>query len=456
LVAATTVETLAVYEAADQSKLLAFCGASVFDVSAGVPGVPVAGTAVAAGRVSAYASTAMFSNAADNSQHLIIVTGSDTPAEYNGGAAFTNLVMTGITTPADLNFTFAFKGRLYFGAKNKLGFYYLGVGLIQGALTYFDLAQVSRNGGYLLAIASFSDGGETPNDYIVFITSTGECIVYEGYDPSAVANWTLVGRYFSPTPISQRCAIPFSGDLLLLTVDGLLPFSVIRKSGLSTSGGVTDSRTSALTSKLGHYLSDLNAYKAQLAWCGTVYSKNGWLMLNAPGDGGNTISRQFVMNTTTGAWGAFTNWKAMCFSVFKDQLYFGNKDGYVVLADYGSDDPLQGSEAFGTYVISVRQAYNYFETPVPKHFQWATLIMIGTGNIQASITASISFGVDFTDGALVASDFRWTSVLTTQKCFVALNAEGAAGSLGFSMNSGHPFEWIGTQFVIEPTQGLTI
>ncbi len=106
----------------------------------------------------------MFSNAGD--QFLIGVSGLDVPFSFDG-TTVTNLTMTGMTgSAANLSYVFSFKGRLYYAQKDQLGFYYLGVGDIQGALNYFDLSQIAKLGGYLVAIASFStDAGNGPQDY---------------------------------------------------------------------------------------------------------------------------------------------------------------------------------------------------------------------------------------------------------------------------------------------------
>lgn len=457
------VQTLDVYKGAAGEVMLAWASDKIYDVSLATP------VQKDTGLNSPLAINAMFSNAADNAQWLISVTGFDTPKGYDG-TNFTNLTMTGITDPLGLNYVVAFKGRLIFGEREKLGFWYLPTGQIQGALTYFDLAQVSRNGGYLQSIATYSQGGETPQDYIVFITSTGECIVYSGTDPSSASNWSLVGRYFASQPIGQRCTLNYNGELILLTMEGALPFSQVRRAGDNDASGVAETEYSAITSKLGRYLSDFNVNADVAGWQGLVYPRGGMLILNVPST--SAISGdyyQYVMNTTTKAWCRFTDLNGLCFTVFNKRLYFGTYAGDIMLGDEGRTDNGESIR------VDVKQAYNYFGDergagPLQKHFQWASLIVACDGTPPLSG----KFNVDFRENQpeyvnlLSPSDgaewdvgtwdlAEWGSGLTTQRFIITLNRGGFAGSLWLraSMDS-LTLEWFATQYTMQPTKGLLL
>lgn len=459
------VQTLEVYAGAEGDQLLAWAGTKIFDVSAPTP------VEIETGMVSAVAFNAMFSNAADNAQHLISVTGFDTPKHYDG-STITDLAITGPVDASKLNTVLAFKERLYFTEREKLGFWFLPVGQIQGAASYFDLAQVSRLGGALLTIATFSasDNGETPNDYIVFITTKGECIVYNGFDPSNAASWALVGRYFSATPIGTKCTLNYNGELLILTLEGALPFSEIRKSGTAQASGVTGSARSAITSKLGKFLSDFNMNAGVPGWQGIQYPLGGWLVLNVPSTpsiGGDYY--HYIMNTTTGAWSRRTNWNGMCFAVFNDRLYFGRFDGYVMLADEGRNDDGQD------ILCDVKQAYNYFADdrgagPLIKHFQWASLLV----SCDGTPPLSGKFNTDFkeeqpvylntlaeTSGSAWDTEFwdvaEWGFDATVQRAIITLNRGGFVGALWLRASlDGIKLDWYATQYTMQKTNGLLI
>lgn len=463
-VLAGPVQTLDVYTGGAGEKMLAWAGGKIYDVSN-----PVA-SELATGQLSNTPINAMFSNA--GAQFLISVTGTDVPKSYNG-AAIANLAMTGMTGSATtLNFVFAFKERLYFGQRDRLGFYYLPVGQIQGALSYFDLAQVARKGGHLIAIASYSDGsGETPQDYIVFVTSQGECIVYAGFDPSAAANWGLVGRYYMAKPIGARCALQYGSELVFLTMEGALAFSDIRRVGDAKAAGVVDAKYEAITSKLGSFLTSLNANADVAGWQGLQYTgEDGWLLINAPAT--SAISGayyHYVMNTVNRSWCRYTDWNGLCFTVFNKRLYFGRFDGHVMLADEGRLDdgePIRWD---------VKQAYSYFEDgsglgSLQKHFQWASLLLTCDGTPPLSGKYSVDFKEEqpeyvneIPDGAGAEWDTatwdlgEWGQDEITQRFIITLNRGGFAGALWLRASlQGLSLKWYATQYVMQKTRGLLI
>jgi len=461
------VQSLEVYAGGAGDRMLAWAGGRVYDVSTPIP------QQLTSGLLSNLVVTTMFSNAADNAQHLIIVSGFDQPRRYDG-TALSTLNLTGMTGSQNtLNTVFAFKSRLYFGQRDRLGFYYLPVGAIQGALSYFDLGQVARRGGYLVAIASFSESGNgsTPNDYIVFITNKGEMIVYAGNDPSSVAGWALVGRYYAAAPIGPKCTLNYGTELILLTEEGALPFSEIRRAGDAQAAGVAGAGYSAITSKLGNYLSAFNANAGVPGWQGVQYSGGGgWLLLNVPAT--SSISGQYhhyVMNTTTNAWCRFTGWNGLTFTVFNKRLYFGRFDGFVMLADEGRFDD-------GVPVrCDIKQAYNYFDDGsgmafLQKHFQWAALLVSCDGEPPLSGKFNVDYSEDTpgyvnqlapSAGAewdLAAWDAgTWGDDGRTQRFIVTLNKGGVTGSLWLRASlQGLTLRWYATQYIMEKTKGLLI
>jgi hypothetical protein len=463
------VQSLEVYAGGAGDKMLAWAGGKIYDISTPVPSV------LKTGLLTNVVVATMFSNAADTSQHMIIASGVDLMSHYDG-ATITDLTMTGMTGSATtLNYVKTFKGRLYIGQRDKLGFYFLPVGALQGALSYFDLAQQSQLGGYLVAIGTYSeDNGNTPNDYIVFITSKGECIVYGGYDPGAAANWTLVGRYYTATPIGPKCTINYASELVILTTQGAIGFSKIRATGSAMAGTGGDDQYTAITSKLGSYLSDYNVNATVPGWEGIQYTSGsgGWLLLNVPATGSlSGAYYHYVMNTVTNAWCRFTNWNGLCFCVYNRKLYFGRYDGYVMQGDVGGTDDGQ------SVLIQAKQAYNYFEDGsgigfLRKHFQWASLLVSSNSTPAIACKYSVDFvdippeyvnslvpsaGATWDVGAWDLASWGGTDDGNTQRVVVTLNTAGVAGSMWMRVAlNGITFQWYATQYVIEKTKGLLL
>ncbi len=461
------VRSLEVYSGAAGDKLLAFANGNVSNVSTGIPSV------LASGKSSDEVIAAMFSNAADNSQHLLCVTGVDTPYRYDG-TSVSNLTITGVTgSVSTLNYVFAFKGRVYFAQRDKLGFYYLATGAIQGAASFYDLGQVSKLGGYLVAIASYSDGsGETPQDYIVFITSKGECIVFSGFDPSDVNNWALVGRYYAGTPIGKKCTFNYASELVLITLEGAVAFSEIRRVGDSKSKGVATSEYSAITSKLGSYLSDLSMNASANGWQGLIAPTEGLLLINAPAtttpSGAYSL---FAMNTKTNAWTRIIDWNGITYCVFNKRLYFGKFDGTINLAFEGFNDLGEDIR------LDCKQAYDYFDNGdgansafMRKHFQWANILVSCNGTPPLSAQFNVDYvetqpdylnDLEDSEGAewdvgtwdLVS----WGTDEFTQRVLVTLNKTGVAGSLWLRASiNGLSLRWYATNYAFERLSGLLL
>lgn len=452
------VESLAVYRGGATPKMLGFAAGNVFNVTAG----GAVGAAIASGRTGNHVVSAMFSNA--GSQFLVGCTGADVPFNYDG-TTWANSVMTGAgVVPAQLNFVSAFKGRLYFLQTGLLGFFYAAVGAIQGALSYFDLAQVAKLGGSVVAIASFSmvDSGIGPNDYLVFVTSEGEYIVYGGTDPSSATTWGLVGRYYGPAPIGRLCTVNVGSDIIFLTLDGALPFSEIRKTQ------DTDQERNAITSKLGTYLSDLNIYADVHGWQATLYPRGKSLILSVPLSGSIAGHyNQFVQNTTTNAWTRYDGWDGLCWTVFNRRLYFGTYDGRVMLADEGTDD--DGEDIH----LDCKQAYNSFEDgygsgQATKHFHFARLTVASEGTPPVSGEISVDFIEDQPDymsaldpGGGAVWDVatwdvaEWEVGEHTQYVTIALGKLGVVASLWLRASlNGTSLHWYSTKFIYEKSIGL--
>ena len=234
---------------------------------------------------------------------------------------------------------------LWFVEKGTMKAWYAAeAGNIAGSLNCFDLSQVSKFGGSLMAVCCWTlDGGQGIDDLTVFLTSEGEALVYSGINPNSADNWELKGCYKIARPIGYRCTMPYQGDIVIITEEGYLPLSKVLSLNQASAS------SAAFSDKIRGLVLERTAHNQNKdGWQGIIYPKGGYALFNVP------VSRNFeqhVINLNTGAWCRFTNIKAYCWELFEGNLYFGSDYGVYKFDDGYSDagNPICGE---------VHQAFN--------------------------------------------------------------------------------------------------
>lgn len=318
---------------------------------------------------------------------LWMCNGADDPRHYNG-TVWATPAITGIT-PTDIINVNAHKNRLWFILKDSTKAAYLATSAVAGAATEFQLGGFLSRGGYLVAMGTWTrDGGAGEDDLAVFISSRGQCIVYQGTDPASASTWSMIGVFDLGSPIGYRCFTKVAGDLALINIDGVLPLS----QALHTDRGAASAI--AITANINNAMNAAaRSYSANFGWQLTPYPKGTMAILNVPIIEGES-QHQYVMNTLTGAWCRFTGWDANCFVVFRDALYFGGNSGLISLADYSSMDQSDQVDAIG------QTAYNYFSSRGALK-QWNLIQPLVT--TDSDVTPSIGLSTDFADNAVLST-----------------------------------------------------
>lgn len=379
------IKTLAVYnKMAGTSMMFAATASGVYDVSStGAVGASVASRTDGKHQYLTFAD--------GTNQYLIMMNGVDKPLYYDGTTwtavdNATSPALTGLTTTSIFS-AFVFKGRLIFLEKNSLSFWYLASGVAGGALTEFDLGGVAKKGGYLVAAATWTiDAGDGADDKAVFVTSEGECLVYQGTNPSSATAWALVGVYDLGEPLGRRCLSRFGGDLVIITQNGAFPLSA----ALQTA--TIDNRL-AITNIIEDAFADAaRSYGSTFGWEATLYPAQGALIVNVPFTEDGT-HEQYVMNTITKAWCRFTEWDAETFAVFNGDLYFATGTT-VKKAWTGTIDGADNIIAYG------KTAFSYFgDLGNQKRFNMYRPVLAVNGNL--SFLTDID--VDFNDNEIAGT-----------------------------------------------------
>ncbi len=395
-----------------------------------------------------------------NGTYVITVTGTTTFTYTMATAPATDAItmgsytvigITGVNSNTFINVNL-FKNRLYFTEKDTMKVWYLDPESIGGAASPLDFASIARMGGYLQAMGTWTiDAGEGVDDYAVFVTNMGEIIVYNGTDPDDATKWLLKGVWQVGQTFNRRCFFKWSGDLLLLTQDGLLPLaSALQSSRL-------DPRV-ALTDKIYYAVSQAaDAYSTNFGWQINYYAKQNMLILNIPVTDG---SEQYVMHTITKSWARFTNIDADCWEIHNDDMYFGGS-GYV--GQFWSSDSDNGNNINAT----VQQAYNYFDTRgTQKRFTLVRPIITTIGGFpsilcgvnldfeEGNATGTISFNPSG-NGNGVWDSSTWDNAIWGGATVINKNWQGVTG-IGYcaslqltAASQGITVRWASTDFVME-------
>lgn len=354
------VDTVVEFHAGSTQKLICCANNKIYDATAGGD---ASGNAIGSPTITSNQwSTVMFKG------RLFFVNGADAPLDYDG----TTLSATSWTGPTltTLSVVTVYKGRLYFIEDNSTSFWYGGAGSVSGTLTEFALADTSIGiTGNLVGMGTWTrDGGSGPDDYIAFITSTGDVIVYTGDDPGAT-DFTLVGHYSIGEPITDRGIVQVGGDLLIITTS-----DYVRMSEVMTTGQL------GAASKLSGAVRERAS--TDFGWQATVYQPEDLIIFNVPRSAGNT--EQHVVNIKTMAACRFTGLNARCWGVYNGELYFGGTDGSVYKYTGNNDD---GTDITGT----AKTAWGDLGSPYRKRVSASRPIITTDGSIDYSFSVAFDF-----------------------------------------------------------------
>lgn len=415
----SAVESLMTYRFATGEKLFAASNGSIFDVSN--QGIS---TSVQSGLQNNRWQYINYTPSL-GANYIYIVNGQDAPRYYNG-TTWTQPTITGTTNPPSTFTNIAsWKRRIWFVEGNSTIAAFMPADAITGAVAgELDLGALIMKGGHLVAIGTITvDGGNGPDDLLVFIGSRGECAVYQGTDPTSNTAFGLVGVWQLPPPLGNRCTMDYGSDLALITLQGVIPFSQVMSVSTDAVRGI------ALTNKIQDAMLQSAAMgQNNFGWELSHFPAQGLFILNVPvSQDSNQI--QYAMNALTGAWCRFVGWNANCFAIYNDNLYFGDDKGNVNLAWSGAADLV-------TPIVSDMQcAFNYFGEP--GKLKRVTMIQPFL-TTSGALTPTLAIDTDF-------GSVSPTSTVTTATATGATFGSGIFGTATFAAGTSTQTIWQGTQ-----------
>jgi hypothetical protein len=372
------VETILSYRAPGNNHIFGISNGNIYDATAG----GAVGAAVVSGLSSSRFEYTQIATPAG--AFLYAMNATDSPQLFNGTTwqAVTNvsapIAITGVTTSLLRN-PWVWKNRLWAIEDQSFHAWYLPVQSIGGAMQKLDLSTYFALGGQLQCgfTVSITDASSM-DDYIGFLSSEGELLVFRGTDPAFAASFYLAGRFKLAPPVGRRPFFRYAGDTIVIGSDG---FSRISAALLAER----DDPTKTLSYEvLKLVLDDVKAFNANFGWQGAVHAAGNKLLINVP-QVQDSLSYQYVMNLGTQKWCKFTGWNAACIEVIANNFYFGG-NGFLALADTTMADNGNAITA------KVKPAYNYFDAEgQEKWFKMVRPIYQSNGVPNVSVFINTDF-----------------------------------------------------------------
>lgn len=439
------VETLAEFDSGahpsfQSSKLLAACGANLFEISTQIAIHLGSGFKNDRWQTCGFLSRLVLANGADK-------------AKIYDGMALSDASFTGVDT-ATLYGVWLYQQRLFFWQQNSSGFWYAALNSISGALAFYDLGAFCPRGSNLVAMTTSSyDGGNGVLDYAVFMMSSGDALLFSGNDPSLASNWSLLGRYRISPPVGPRGVTDYGGDSFVTTYDDHVTlqqmFTALRLGEMAPRSKVSKAVQEAV-----------KANPTGFGWQALYYPRGRSLVFNIPNTDGTF--NQHVCNTGLPGqpWCRYVNWNASCFSLYNNMLYFGAANGTVNLADTGNLDGTQ------PIVAVAQQAWNKLNSPQRKRVSAARPVVQSTG----AISYEFALGFDYSPLDIpipvvtpaVGSPWDtspwdtspWSSEVTIDPRWRVGGGTGTAVGFGLIVAAAQAVSWLRTDLRLEAGDAL--
>lgn len=424
------------YNAGTDSKLFAAANGDIYDVTDGTATVAVTGT----GSTTDLWWTIQFSTTSGS--YLLAVSpdaGYWTYDPINGWVDRTALT---VGLPTNVRTVSVWKQRIWFTCEDDADVYYMrNVDAIQGHADPFPMGSVLRNGGYVSALFNWTiDAGFSVDDFLVVVGTEGDIGVWEGTDPSDAASFRIKGVwYIGPVPKHGVYFTPFGGDVMVLSVQGLIPMSRL------VSGQYNEAAANTMpASKIQPVLAPLIAQlKDAESWNVLLVPKESIMIIQLPADTSG-FYRQFVMNTITGAWSTFSNMDIIDATLFDGDLYFSDPNGQIVHGLYGKYDKadIDGLNGFAIEG-DVQGSFNNYGTPAQlKKFQMARPIFLAETAPSVKVQLNTQYALSNVSGSPIFTDFdvgvwdgtNWNEAhfagsINTYQAWVGVSGLGYYGSI---------------------------
>ena len=352
----TAIQDCLVYVGTNSEKLFAAANGKLYDVTSVINPYDVP-PAVVTGQTSNEYSYVNFATAGGD--FMLCFNGTDLHRVYDGATWTANTpAITGVSS-ANINQVAVHANRVWMVQKDSKVAWYLPIDSVGGVAISFALTGVFKRGGKLLFISTWSqDAGDGSSDRCVFVSDQGEVAVYGGDYPGGT--WKIFGRYDIARPMGRFAFQRVGGDLLILTLNGIVPMSeVVSKDPAALT-------TTAITKYIEPDWKELTEQFADRNWRFMKWDQRNLGIISIPSNttqvtGSSVWGESFVwglspwgsgwtievpigvptcfaVNLKTGRWAKITGWDCRSMAIFKDEFVFGTSSGAMLYGDKGGND----------------------------------------------------------------------------------------------------------------------
>ncbi len=278
-------------------------------------------------------------------------------------------------SPADildgkgLTYVWKYRDRLFFIQGGTMNAWCLPTHAVGGTLISIPLSGAAKRGGSLLFGAVWStDAGDSTDDKCCFFTDQGEVLAFSGTDPTNIANWRQDGRFDISKPLGKNGHQQLGGDVLVITVDGIVPLSAVFQKD------ITALSLAAISYNIEPmWMRELKAKNAH-PWTLAKWDEGDALFVTFPGGRDHKTQTVGVSNLHTGAWSRYVGWDAMCFMQLRGSLFFGTQDGLIQQVDSTGLDDARWDVGLdrnigNTYCCKMVGGWEMFQVP-PNQVTW--------------------------------------------------------------------------------------
>lgn len=383
----------------NDSVLFAAANGDIYDVTNSTPALSQAAT----GSTSDLWWTVQFSTT--SGVYLLAVSPDAGYWTYDTTSGWVDRTASCTGLPTNVRTVAVWKERIWFTCEDSSDVYYLqDVNAIQGVAVALPMGSILRNGGYVSALINWTiDSGFSVDDFLVAVGTEGDIGVWQGTDPSSAADFGLKGVwYIGPVPRYGVYFTPFGGDVMILSVQGLIPLSKLI-SGQYNEAAANTMPASKVQPVLGPLIAQLQNSES---WSVMLVPKESILLIQIPANVYG-VYQQYVMNTITGAWATFSTMNMVSCALLDGQLYFSDDTGRICKGLYGNYDGADIDGYNGTAIQGdVQCAFNNLGTPAQlKKFHMVRPIFLSQTGPSVLLQLNVQYSVSNVSGSPSFPDY---------------------------------------------------